>query len=283
MITVLDVIDHWNAWKQESEQFHTLGLRVRELEVRVGGGCGDGLGIILDQIQSKLAIVDYLSVVLDGYREWLYKEHICPIICNGVNHVLEMICTDRVLRLEAEWLDKIETLSWFIRDGTSRPVIEKASGFQRFIIGIAVRVAFHQIGFCRIQYDQLFIDEGFTSCDTDNLERVPDFLRSLLRLYDGICLVTHLEELKECADVHIRIKWDAGLSQIQCGYEPAKKIDYNGINGVNGINGIGGIDGGKNSSGDEVGSLSAVQAALGIATKKRGRPPKVRVTKECAE
>jgi hypothetical protein len=144
-------------------------------------------------------------------------------------------------------------------------------------------VAFHQIGFCRIQYDQLFIDEGFTSCDTDNLERVPDFLRSLLRLYDGICLVTHLEELKECADVHIRIKWDAGLSQIQCGYEPAKKIDSNGVNGVNGV---GGVVGGKNGSGDEenrVGSLSAVQAALGIATKKRGRPPKVKVTKELAE
>ena len=81
---------------------------------------------------------------------------------------------------------------------------------------MACRVAFHQIGFCRIQYDQLFLDEGFTSCDSDNLERVPDFLRSLLRLYDSIYLATHLDELKVCADSQIMIERDAsGLSQIR--------------------------------------------------------------------
>ena len=211
--SVMDAYPHWTAWKTENEKMRQTQLLVRELETR----CGNKVeGVDLSGIKSVMEVVAYLSDTFDGYREWLYKEHISPLIEKNVNSVLEMICEERPLRLEGEWLDKISTLSWFVRDGSSRPVIEKASGFQRFIVGMACRVAFHQIGFCRIQYDQLFLDEGFTSCDSDNLEKVPDFLRSLLQMYDSIYLATHLDELKICADSQIVIDRDlSGLSQIR--------------------------------------------------------------------
>ena len=211
--SVMDAYPHWTAWKTENEKMRQTQLLVRELETR----CGNKVeGVDLSGIKSVMEVVSYLSDTFDGYREWLYKEHISPLIEKNVNSVLEMICEERPLRLEGEWLDKISTLSWFVCDGSSRPVIEKASGFQRFIVGMACRVAFHQIGFCRIQYDQLFIDEGFTSCDSDNLEKVPDFLRSLLQMYDSIYLATHLDELKICADSQIVIDRDlSGLSQIR--------------------------------------------------------------------
>jgi DNA repair exonuclease SbcCD ATPase subunit len=199
----------------EVEQLRSAQLLVRELETRCGNKTD---GVDMSAIRSVMEVVAYLSNTFDEYREWLYKEHIAPLIMNSVNSVLSLVCEDRPLRLEGEWLDKISTLSWFVRDGSSRPIIEKASGFQRFIVGMACRVAFHQIGFCRIQYDQLFLDEGFTSCDSDNLERVPDFLRSLLQMYDSIYLATHLDELKVCADSHIVIDRDmSGLSQITSG------------------------------------------------------------------
>ena len=211
--SVMDAYPYWTAWKTENEKMRQTQLLVRELETR----CGNKVeGIDLSGIKSVMEVVAYLTNTFDGYREWLYKEHISPLIEKNVNSVLEMICEDRPLRLEGEWLDKISTLSWFVRDGSSRPVIEKASGFQRFIVGMACRVAFHQIGFCRIQYDQLFLDEGFTSCDSDNLEKVPDFLRRLLQMYDSIYLATHLDELKICADSQIVIDRDlSGLSQIR--------------------------------------------------------------------
>ena len=211
--SVMDAYPHWTAWKTENEKMRQTQLLVRELETR----CGNKVeGVDLSGIKSVMEVVSYLSDTFDGYREWLYKSHIAPLIEKNVNSVLEMICEERPLRLEGEWLDKISTLSWFVRDGSSRPVIEKASGFQRFIVGMACRVAFHQIGFCRIQYDQLFLDEGFTSCDSDNLEKVPDFLRSLLQMYDSIYLATHLDELKICADSQIVIDRDlSGLSQIR--------------------------------------------------------------------
>jgi DNA repair exonuclease SbcCD ATPase subunit len=223
-----------------------MQLLVRELETR----CGNKVeGIDIGGIRLVMEVVSYLSDTFDGYREWLYKAHIAPLIEQNVNKVLEMICEDRPLRLEGEWLEKIQTLSWFVRDGSSRPVIEKASGFQRFIVGMACRVAFHQIGFCRIQYDQLFLDEGFTSCDSDNLEKVPDFLRSLLQMYDSIYLATHLDELKICADSQIVIERDlSGLSQIRSSASSA--------------------------------SASSASASSASESKKKGRPTKkVSVTK----
>ena len=151
------------------------------------------------------------------------------LIQRKVNDVLELICDERPLYLEYEWLDKIDTLSWFIRDGASRPVIEKASGFQRFIVGIAMRVAINQIGLNRVRFSELFIDEGFTACDADNLDRVPDFLRGMLRFYDNIYLATHLEDLKVCADQQVYIKRDNGLSQIQyCDEDTLRSVEVAG-------------------------------------------------------
>lgn len=215
LLCIIEAYPHWKEWKIKVEQQQNCMLLVRELETKQGKL---GSGINLDEIKYTMSVVSYLSDKFDGYREWLYKEHIAPMIEKQVNTVLSRICEDRPLYLEAEWLDKINTLSWFVRDGTSRPVIEKASGFQRFIVGMATRVAFHQIGFCRIQYDQLFIDEGFTSCDSDNIERVPEFLHGLLKMYNSIYLATHLEELKACSHTQICIQRDAnGLSHIAHG------------------------------------------------------------------
>ncbi len=63
---------------------------------------------------------------------------------------------------------------------------------------------------------QLFLDEGFTSCDSYNLAKVPDFMRTLLQLYDGIMLVTHLDDLKDIVDVTVQIQRDEerGLSKL---------------------------------------------------------------------
>jgi DNA repair exonuclease SbcCD ATPase subunit len=63
-----------------------------------------------------------------------------------------------------------------------------------------MRIALSKIGASEIKNKQLFLDEGFTACDSDNLTKVPEFLNRLLVMYDSIILVTHLDELKECVD-----------------------------------------------------------------------------------
>jgi len=215
--SLMNAYPAWQQWRAATAELQSTTLLVRELETKCGSR-SEKAGIDLEGMKETMSVIGYLADKFDGYREWLYKGHIGPLMETHVNRVLAVICEDRPLQLEAEWLDKIHTLSWFVRDGASRPVIEKASGFQRFIVGIAMRVAFHQIGFCRLRCDQLFIDEGFTSCDAENLERVPAFLRGLLSQYDSIYLATHLEELKGCSTVQICIQRDEeGLSQIRTG------------------------------------------------------------------
>jgi len=171
------------------------------------------------KIEVRQRLVEVLAIAFTSYRQWLYKDKLRPLIQNAVNGLLVNICDGRPLFLEAEWLDAIDTFAWFLRDGSSRPIIEKASGFQRFIVGMAMRIAMSRLGICKVVYDQLFIDEGFTACDGANLEKTPAFLKALLSSYSSVLLATHLEELKSCGDQQVLIRRSdlSGIASIQAG------------------------------------------------------------------
>jgi len=178
-----------------------------------------------------LALLKVLSAGFKGYREWLYKTKLGPLLQGAVSGLLEHMCEGRPLFLEPEWLGTIDTFSWFLRDGVNRTIIEKASGFQRFITGMAMRIAMSHLGICKVIYENLIIDEGFTACDGENLEKVPAFLKRLLsdKLYRGVMLATHLEDLKACGDKQVGIERDAlkGLARLSVGtclvVEPPKE------------------------------------------------------------
>jgi DNA repair exonuclease SbcCD ATPase subunit len=216
--SILTVYPAWIKWKEQCNMVADISLRIREFEVMLRYGSNTSLTpsplLLSERAKQYLQITTTLSGLFGSYRKWIYTTHIAPLIHSRVNHVLSTICDQ--IHFESEWLDTIDYLSWFIRDGTSRVVLEKSSGFQRFIVGIAMRVALRDIGLSRIQYSDLFIDEGFTACDVDHLEKVPSFLQGLLHFYKSIYLVTHLEDLKACSPHHIYISRDAnGLAHIQ--------------------------------------------------------------------
>jgi ABC-type Mn2+/Zn2+ transport system ATPase subunit len=99
---------------------------------------------------------------------------------------------------------------WFVQDGVHKPIIEKTSGFQKFIIGLSMRIALTQLGISKLKTSQLFIDEGFTSCDSENLEKIPEFLNNLINTsYKSIYIVSHLEELKSSFNSQIKIIYNS--------------------------------------------------------------------------
>jgi DNA repair exonuclease SbcCD ATPase subunit len=175
--------------------------KARDLLEAAGRG-GEEVRDALRLVDQRQELLKYLSVAFKDYRKWLYTAKLAPMLQEGVKSLLEHMCEGRPLFLEPEWLDSIDTFTWFLRDGSNRVVIEKASGFQRFITGMAMRVAMSRLGICKVVYENLIIDEGFTACDGENLEKVPAFLKKLLtdKLYKGIMLATHLEDLKMCGD-----------------------------------------------------------------------------------
>ena len=215
------IVDAFPAFLEESrllEERGDLMVLLQKARDRLGEGRGgDQVRDALKEVDVRQELLRLLSTAFKGYREWLYTAKLAPMLQKGVNGLLEHMCEGRPLFLEPEWLSTIDTFTWFLKDGSNRVVIEKASGFQRFITGMAMRVAMSRLGICKVVYQNLIIDEGFTACDGENLEKVPAFLRRLL--VDGSCkgilLATHLDELKVRLETQLRISRDE-LSGIAC-------------------------------------------------------------------
>ena len=142
-----------------------------------------------------------------GYKDWVLGENVIPGVVLKVNELLEKMCArHRVLTVAHD-----EVGGYGMVDGKNRVPIEKASGFQRFALSLAMRIVLGTYGVAGIKNRQLFIDEGFTACDGDNLEVVPEVLKGLLGKYDSVVIVSHLDKLQDVIDEKIVIKRDEGV------------------------------------------------------------------------
>jgi hypothetical protein len=101
-------------------------IKKRDLEIYKSFTCNLNL---------KLEILENIITKLSNYRSWLYKEKIIHKIIDRTNTIIENF-TDKHLRLDANFNDDC-TIQWCFQDGTNKPIIEKASGFQKFIFGIS--------------------------------------------------------------------------------------------------------------------------------------------------
>jgi DNA repair exonuclease SbcCD ATPase subunit/DNA repair exonuclease SbcCD nuclease subunit len=174
----------------------------------------------LTQLKNNKNIIDAIILTFSGFRQWLYDTIVIPRLLQETNNIVHTVTDTNLYKLTATICSN-NTFSWFITDGINCPIVEKAGGFRKFIFGLAIRIAISYIGANSISCKQLFIDEGFVSADTDNLERIPDFIRQLLGTYNSVILVSHLDIIKSCGDVNVSIlKNNKQLSQIQFGNNP---------------------------------------------------------------
>lgn len=143
--------------------------------------------------------------VFDGFKQWVYTHKVIPCLTAFANNVVRHICDTRPIQIVGKMHNG--NPMWFMADG-NLPPIEKASGFQKFVLGLSMRIALGRLGASGIMSGMLFIDEGFTACDSDNLQKVGGFLKGLATslFQDGILLVTHLEDLKASAANFIVVK-----------------------------------------------------------------------------
>ena len=165
--------------------------------------------MVLNNISTYILISEHLSKIFLNFRTWLYKNKILPIIILNTNNIIGNISRNN-LEIDVLWSDKNNgnTFNWLINDGKNKPSIEKASGFQRFIMGLAIKITLSNLGVSKLRCSQLFIDEGFTSCDKDHLEKVPAFISSLLNLYNSVLVVSHLQNIKENISIEMNIERD---------------------------------------------------------------------------
>ena len=166
----------------------------------------------------------------EGYKEWVYKEHVIPLIEKEINRFLSLIDT---IRLKITYSNK--SFQYMVLDRGNTPTLSMSSGYQRFIIGIALRLAFACIGATGQNIRHLFVDEGFVACDAFNLEKVQSMLHKMMDYgdYVNIILMSHLEAIRDAADLSIDITREGLFSRIQWGntYPQLSKITQ-GVNDV---------------------------------------------------
>ena len=217
----LEIYDEWFVVSEEFESITTLDdeisqlkidlslLKQQQVEAWAHMKTMQTYTEYLDLISSRNQTLNMLYDTFGKYSTWLYSEKVIPYIINAANLVILEMSAHRPLLLQCQITHKTSgtTFNWFLQDGSSNPPIQKASGFQRFISGLAIRIALGKIGASGIKPSQLFLDEGFTSCDADNISHVGSFLNTLLdHFYDQIIIVSHLHDVSVCAHNKIVIQ-----------------------------------------------------------------------------
>ena len=93
-------------------------------------------------------------------------------------------------------------------------LVNNASGFERFVSSLAIRIALLDISNLP-KLNFMAIDEGWSCFDTTNLNNVGQILDYLKTKFDYILTISHLTEIKQYCDKMIGLKKDdKGFSKI---------------------------------------------------------------------
>ena len=164
-----------------------------------------------DKMKSIENIIDMIEIIINKfklYRIDLYKYIILKKLVKNANDYIEQTCHVECKKFELDYVitdikDNIH-INWLIKNENGTNGIHQASGFQRFVISMALRMVLFQSRRC----NQIFFDEGFTACDKNNMSNVPSFLKGLLKTFKSVIIVSHIDLIQENVDIISRIKYD---------------------------------------------------------------------------
>lgn len=136
----------------------------------------------------------------NGIPAFILKSQL-PAINAELNNILAGIVPFRIF-LETEVGSN--TLDVFIEDKDSRRVIELASGMEKMIASVAIRVAL--ISLSSLPKPDIFIqDEGMGVIDGNNISKVIELLNTIKNRFKAILIITHVDEIKEAASTILSI------------------------------------------------------------------------------
>jgi DNA repair exonuclease SbcCD ATPase subunit len=151
----------------------------------------------------------YLSAVSrDGLPYKLISE-VLPNVENAVNNILSQT-VDFTLGFEMDGKNVNMRLSY---DQDRTWPLELASGMEKFLSGLAIRVALMQV--CALpKTNFLIVDEGMGALDGDNLASLSGLFDVLKTQFDFIFLISHVDAVRDVSDRLLEIKRQNGVSQI---------------------------------------------------------------------
>ncbi|NBP04257.1 MAG: SMC family ATPase, partial [Proteobacteria bacterium] len=207
------------------EEERMLSVSIREMESKLQqlyvklGGYTNKLEQLTKEATEAARIIEeqkvYDSIVQafskNGIPAYVLKNKL-PEINAELNNILAGIVSFRIF-LETEVGSN--TLDVYIEDKDSRRVIELASGMEKMIASLAIRVAL--ISLSSLPKPDIFIaDEGFGALDSSNCAKVIELLQTIKNRFKSILIISHVEEIKEAANNIVTI-YDNGVeSSVNC-------------------------------------------------------------------
>ena len=158
--------------------------------------------------QSKLFEYYLNALSKDGVSYELIEKAL-PMIEGEVNNILAQI-VEFGMQLEMDG----KNINAYLVYGDQRWSLEMCSGMERFISGLAIRVAL--INVCNLPRPNfLVIDEGFGTLDSENLQSLFMLFTYLKTQFDFVMIISHIDSMRDVVDGLIEIKKVNGFSQVK--------------------------------------------------------------------
>jgi exonuclease SbcC len=158
--------------------------------------------------QSKLYEYYLNSLSKDGVSYELIEKAL-PMIEGEVNNILAQI-VEFGMQLEMDG----KNINAYLVYGDNKWSLEMCSGMERFISGLAIRVAL--INVCNLPRPNfLVIDEGFGTLDSENLQSLFMLFTYLKTQFDFVMIISHIDSMRDVVDGLIEIKKVEGFSHVK--------------------------------------------------------------------
>jgi DNA repair exonuclease SbcCD ATPase subunit len=133
-----------------------------------------------------------------------------PNINNEITKILQNTVGFTV-ELEAD--PNTNAMDIYINYGDSKRIVELASGMEKMIASLAIRVALINVSSLP-KTNMLIIDEGFGALDEMNVEMCGRLLTSLKQYFKNIMIISHVDAVKDIVDNIIEITIDKNNSHV---------------------------------------------------------------------
>jgi len=149
--------------------------------------------------QSKLFEYYLNALSKDGVSYELIEKSL-PMIEGEVNNILAQI-VEFGMQLEMDG----KNINAYLVYGDQKWSLEMCSGMERFISGLAIRVAL--INVCNLPRPNfLVIDEGFGTLDSENLQSLFMLFTYLKTQFDFVMIISHIDSMRDVVDGLIEVK-----------------------------------------------------------------------------
>jgi DNA repair exonuclease SbcCD ATPase subunit len=161
-------------------------------------------------LESQSKLYDYYLNALsrDGVSYELIEKAL-PMLEGEVNNILGQI-VEFGMQLEIDG----KNINAYLVYGDQRWSLEMCSGMERFISGLAIRVAL--INVCNLPRPNfLVIDEGFGTLDSENLQSLFMLFTYLKTQFDFVMVISHIDSMRDVVDGLVEIKKEKGFSNVK--------------------------------------------------------------------